>query len=221
MNIEKLKKLETDPSIINKYVGVSSFGKDRIIYLPLVIGIGILMFVAMAFLSDLTETVGITMLISLVVLALLCFGMVKIIANNTKKKLLAATNIAPTCVAKKIVGNSAEAAFYCIYTTNEGRHDETFIDRMAEKIDLIIANPQTQVEKEIAILFRPDFIKPNEFAKKLPLSFTENKEVWRKQISFVATSKEIKEKIREEDDKFAMVAIIPENARFLTDYYTQ
>lgn len=72
MNIEKLKKLETDPSIINKYVGVSSFGKDRIIYLPLVIGIGILMFVAMAFLSDLTETVGMTMLISLVVLALLC-----------------------------------------------------------------------------------------------------------------------------------------------------
>ncbi|KFC22890.1 hypothetical protein [Chryseobacterium sp. FH1] len=220
MNIEKLKKLETDSTIINKYIGVSSFGHNRIIYLPLVIGIGLLMFVAMAFFSDLTETVGMTMLIVLVAVGLLCFGLVKIIADSTKKKLLATTNIAPISVAKIIVGNATERVFYCIYTTDENRHDESFIDRIAEKIDIATENPQTPMDKEIAILFRPDFIKPNEFAKKLPLAFTENIVVWRKQVSFVASPKTVNEKIREEGDKFPMVTIIPENARFLSDYYT-
>ncbi|WDF45726.1 hypothetical protein PQ459_12555 [Chryseobacterium sp. KACC 21268] len=220
MNIEKLKKLETDSTIINKYIGVSSFGHNRIIYLPLVIGIGLLMFVAMAFFSDLTETVGMTMLIVLVAVAILCFGLVKIIADSTKKKLLATTNIAPISVAKIIVGNATERVFYCIYTTDENRHDESFIDRIAEKIDIAMENPQTPMNKEIAILFRPDFIKPNEFAKKLPLAFTENIVVWRKQVSFVASPKTVNEKIREEGDKFPMVTIIPENARFLSDYYT-
>ena len=220
MNIEKLIKLETDSAIINKYIGVSSFGHNRIIYLPLVIGIGLLMFVAMAFLSDLTETVGMTLLIILVAISILCFGLVKIIADSTKKKLLATTNIAPISVAKVIVGNATESVVYCIYTTDENRHDENCIDRIAEKIDIATDNPQTAMDKEISILFRPDFIKPNEFAKKLPLAFTENIAVWRKQVSLVATSKDIKEKIREEDDKFPMVTIIPENARFLSDYYT-
>lgn len=219
MNIEKLRKLETDSAIINKYIGVSSFGQNRIIYLPMVIGIGLLMFVAMAFLSDLTETVGMTLFLILVVVALLCFGLVKIIADSTKKKLLAKTTLAPISVAKIIVGNATENVFYCIYTTDENRHDENFIDRIAEKIDIATENPQNPVNKEISILFRPDFIKPNEFAKKLPLDFTENKVVWRKQVSLVATSKYIKEKIREEDDKFPMIAIVPENGRFLSDYY--
>ncbi|TDX86447.1 hypothetical protein [Epilithonimonas xixisoli] len=218
MNIEKLKKLETDSAIINKYIGVSSFGHNKIIYLPLVIGIGLLMFVAMAFISDLTETIGMTMLI--VAVALLCFGLVKIIADSTKKKLLATTSIAPISIAKIIVGNATENVFYSIYTSDENRHDENFIDRIAEKIDIATENPQTAMDKEIAILFRPDFIKPNEFAKKLPLAFTENIVVWRKQVSFVASPKTVNEKIREEGDKFPMVTIIPENARFLSDYYT-
>lgn len=220
MNIEKLKKLETDSTIINKYIGVSSFGQNRIIYLPLVIGIGLLMFVAMAIFSDLTEAVGMTMLIVLVAVALLCFGLVKIIADSTKKKLLATTSIAQISVAKIIVGNATERVFYCIYTTDENRHDENFIDRIAEKIDIATENPQTPMDKEIATLFRPDFIKPNEFAKKLPLAFTENIVVWRKQVSFLASPKTVNEKISEEGDKFPMVTIIPENARFLSDYYT-
>lgn len=55
MNIEKLKRLETSQDIVTKYAGMSSFGKNRIVYLPLLVGIGLLMFVAMAIFSDLTE----------------------------------------------------------------------------------------------------------------------------------------------------------------------
>lgn len=220
MNIEKLRNLETDSAIINKYIRISSFGKNKIIYLPLVTGIGLLMFVAMAFISDLTETISMTLLIILCAIALLCFGLVKIIADSTRNKMLAITNTAPISIAKIIVGNSNESVFYSIYTTDENRHNEDFITRISDKIDLALENPQTPLEKEIGILFRPDFIKPNEFAKKLPLAFTENIVVWRKQVSLVAISKEIKDKIREDNDHFPMVTIVPENARFLADYYS-
>jgi len=219
MNIEKLKRLETSQDIVTKYAGMSSFGKNRIVYLPLLIGIGLLMFVAMAIFSDLTETVGVQTLIALSVVSLICFVLVKVIANAAKKKMIAETTFAPTCIAKKIAGNDAEMAYFCIYITGEKRHYETLIDEIAEKIDAAIQNPQNATDKEIFNLFRPDFIKPNEFAKKLPLAFTDNIVVWRKQVSFVGTSKEIKQQIEDDGGKFAMVAIVPENARFLSDYY--
>ena len=94
------------------------------------------------------------------------------------------------------------------------------MDKIAEKIDIAIENPQNATDKEVANLFRPDFANPNEFAKKLPLAFTDNIILWRKQVSFMAVSKEINQKIEDEDGKFAMVAIVPENARFLFEYYT-
>ena len=140
-------------------------------------------------------------------------------ANNTKKKMIAETTVAPTSIAKKIVGNDNEKAYSCIYITGENRHNETLLDEIAEKIDLAIVSPINSTDKEVANLFRPDFIKPNEFAKKLPLAFTNNNIVWCKQVSFMATPKEITQKIEDEGGKFAMVTLVPENARFLSDYY--
>ena len=220
MNIEKLKSLETDPNIVKKYIGISSFGKNRIVYLPMLIGIALLMFVLMAVFSDLTATIGMPILVALTVVSLICFVLVKVIANATKKKMIAETTVAPTSIAKKIAGNENEKVYFCIYITGEHRHYETLLDEIAEKIDIAIQNPQNATDKEVANLFRPDFANPNEFAKKLPLAFTDNIIVWRKQVSFMAVSKEINQKIEDEDGKFAMVAIVPENARFLFEYYT-
>lgn len=220
MNIEKLKSLEKDPNIVKKYVGISSFGKNRIVYLPLLIGIGLLMFVLMAIFSNLTETIGMATIIAMCIVSLICFVLVKVISNATKKKMIAETTVAPTSIARKIVGNDNEMAYSCIYITGEHRHYETLLDEIAEKIDIAIQTPQNSTDKEVANLFRPDFINPNEFAKKLPLAFTDNIIVWCKQVSFKAISKEINQKIEDEDGKFAMVAIVPENARFLFEYYT-
>ncbi|RZL34213.1 MAG: hypothetical protein EOO96_10575, partial [Pedobacter sp.] len=72
MNIEKLKSLETDPNIVKKYIGISSFGKNRIVYLPMLIGIALLMFVLMAVFSDLTATIGMPLLVALTVVSLIC-----------------------------------------------------------------------------------------------------------------------------------------------------
>lgn len=219
MDIERLKRLETDPNVVKKYVGISSFGKNKIVYLPLLVGILLLMFVLMAVFGDLTATIGMSNLIALSAVSVVCFILVKVISNATKKKLLAETSSAPTCVAKKIVGNDAEMAYFCIYITGENRHQEALLDAIAEKIGFAIGNPQNAVDKEVATLFRPDFLKPNEFAKKLPLAFTDQVEVWRKQVSFISASKETRQKIEDEQGKFAMVAIVPENAQFLADYY--
>lgn len=219
MNIERLKELENNTDIIKKYVGISSFGKNRIIYLPLIIGIGLLLFIAMTFLSDLVETVGFNTIIILTIISIICFVLVKLIANATKKKLLLETKSTPICVAKIVAGNSSEQAFYCIYTTSDKRHDIEFIDHIVEKIDSAIQSPQSKIEKEVSNLFRPDFIKPNEFGKIIPLEFTENIEVWRKQVLFASMPKNIKEQIKSDNDKFAMIALVPENARFLFEYY--
>lgn len=219
MNIDILKSLESDQGIIQKYIGISSFGKNRIVYLPLITGIGLLLFVVLAILNNLTETIGMPVIIGTSVVIIVCFVLVKIIAASTKKKLLAETKHAPTCVAKKVVGNDTASVYYCIYTTTEKRHDEAFIDRITDKIHNAIQQSQTPIEKDVSNLFRPDFIKPNEFGKRLPAAFTENIEVWRKQVSFVGVQGTIIEKIKDDNDKFAMVAIIPENARLLLDYY--
>jgi len=221
MEIEKLKSLEKSQDIINKYVGISSFGKNRIVYLPMLIGIGLLMFVVMVFLGNVTETIGMPIIIGLIAVSILCFVMVKIISNATKKKLLLETKSAPTCIGKIVVGNDMEKVYHCIYTTEEHRHDEQFVDDIADKIWAAISNPSGPVEHQVVNLFRPDFIKPNEFSKKLPLLFTENKEVWTKQVSFKLATVQIMEQIKADEDKFAMVAIVAENARFLSDYYAK
>ncbi len=219
MDIQKLKNLETNTDIISKYAGLSSFGKNRIVYLPLLIGIGLLLFVILALANNLTETIGTAALIIVGVVAIICFVLAKIIATNTKKKVISETTFAPICVAKKIIGNTAKTNYYCIYTTGENRHNEEFINKISEKINNAIQKPENNIEKEIFNLFRPDFIKPNEFAKKLPLEFTENILVWRKQVSFLGMNTQILEKINNEDDQFGMIAIVPENAKFLFNYY--
>lgn len=220
MNTEKLKSLETNSNVIEKYAGASAFGKNRLIYLPLLLGIFLIIFIAMAFLSDLTETIGMMALVLMGAGALLCFVVVAMMASAAKKKMIAETTFAPTCIAKKLVGNQREEAYLCIYTTDGQRHSSEFLDEIAEKIGSAIEAPQNAIDKQVANLFREDFIKPNEFAKQLPLVFTDNVVVWRKQISFVGTPDHIKQKIEDENGNFAMVALVQENARFLFEYYT-
>lgn len=220
MNTEKLKSLETNSNVIEKYADVSAFGKNRLIYLPLLLGIFLIIFIAMAFLSDLTETIGMMALVLMGAGALLCFVVVAMMASAAKKKMIAEITFAPTCIAKKLVGNHREQAYLCIYTTDGQRHSSEFLDEIAEKIGSAIEAPQNAIDKQVANLFREDFIKPNEFAKQLPLAFTNNVVVWRKQISFVGTPDQIKQKIEDENGNFAMVALVPENARFLFEYYT-
>lgn len=163
--------------------------------------------------------VGTIPLIIAGVVALICFLIVRSMATAAKSKLIGETKTASTSVAKKIVGNENEEAYDYIYITGEHWHNEALIDDLAQKILSAIARPQNNIEKEVARLFPVTFINTGEFAKQLPQSFTNNIPVWKKQIKLKAVPGEIKQNIRDEDGKFAVVAMNPEYAMLLQEYY--
>lgn len=74
-------------------------------------------------------------------------------------------------------------------------------------------------EQQVNKLFRIDLAKPGEFAKKLPLSFTDGITVWRKQFALGTLPKNIQQQIEENDRLFWVVAINPENAKVFYEAY--
>ena len=219
MDLIKLKELEQNKSIIEKYIKSASFGKNKLMYLPLCIGLGLAFFIIFVVFDGMIKQIGILPLVILSVICICCFITVKIINNASLKKIKAVTHYAPLCVARKIYGNDNEQVYYCIYTSGDKRHDTEFINSIAEKIFAIPHNTNNSIEKQINKLFHIDLTKPNEFAKKLPIEFTEGETIWRRQFSLFSLSKEIKQKIEEDKGNFVVVAINPENAKFVHDYY--
>lgn len=112
------------------------------------------------------------------------------------------TTIAPISIAKKVYGNDAQNIYYCIYSTGEMRHDSDFINHIAEKIFAIPTNTKDKVAREILNLFKIDFANPGEFAKKLPLAFTEGVQVWRRQFALGVLPKDFQQKILDHDEQF-------------------
>lgn len=221
MDIQKLKQMEQDPEILKRYIGISSFGRNRLIYLPLVAGIGILIFLFLIFTGDMMNEIGSAVIIGSALLSILCFVTVWLMAKRDKQKLHAETTTAPVSIGKIVAGNDNQKVHYCIYATRENRHNEELIDRVKDNIEAACANRSTSAEKKVFDLFRPDDIKPGEFAKKLPLEFTENVEIYRKQVSFKSVSDQVLKQIMETDGgKFPLITIIDENAQFLKEYYS-
>lgn len=102
----------------------------------------------------------------------------------------------------------------------EKRHDEQFMERIRHKILHLEDNTKDSTERKVKNLFLADFIMPGEFAKKLPLEFTEQTLVWRTQFTLSHIPKHITAMMSSDAGKFAVVGIIPENPKFITEYYT-
>ena len=214
MDIDKaqINKLETDIAIINKYVKSSSFGNNKFMYFPLLIGIALSFFLIYSVYDGLTQTIGIFTVWILFAITILCFILVIVINHIEYKKMKKEIQIAPICIAKKIYGNDKQNIYYCIYTTEQKRHDETFINNIAEKILAISPHTKDITERQVNKLFQVDLVKPGEFAKKLPLSFTDGVNVWRRQFTLNNLSK------NSENNKFFwVVAINPENAKLFIE----
>lgn len=219
MDKTQINKFENDSTIIGKYVKSAAFGKNKLMYFPLVIGIGLLFFLIFIVFDGLTQTVGVSTLGILAAITILCFMSVILINRSVLKKLKEETKFAPLCIAKKIYGNDDQNIYYCIYTSEEKRHDETFINDIANKIFAIPSDTKDSTEKQILSLFKIDLAKPGEFAKKLPLSFTNGVTVWRKQFALGPLPKNIQQQIEDNNGQFWVVAINPENAKLFIEMY--
>ena len=220
MDSTQFGKFEHNRTIIEKYVKSSAFGKNKAVYIPLVVGIGLLCFLALAIFEGLVETIGIGVVAGLSAAVVICFILVAIINRSARIKLSQETQMAPVCIAKKVYGNDAQNIYYCIYNTGEKRHDSFFIETIAEKIFAISGNTDDKTEKAILELFKMDFIKPGEFAKKLPLAFTDGTEVWRRQFALGTLPKETQRQIEDNNGQFCVVAISSENPRILTEQFS-
>lgn len=184
------------------------------------IGIGLLCFLALAIFGGLIETIGIGVITLLSAIVVVCFILVAVINRSAGKKLSQETQMAPVCIAKKVYGNDMQNIYYCIYSTGEKRHDGVFIDTIAEKIFAIPGNTDDKIERDLLELFKIDFANPGEFAKKLPLAFTNGVEVWRRQFALGAFSKDAQRQIEGNAGQFAVVAIRSENPRILREQFS-
>ncbi|ULT26955.1 hypothetical protein KUH03_09105 [Sphingobacterium sp. E70] len=88
MKTTHLGKFEHDRTIIDKYVKSSAFGKNKLVYAPLIIGIGLLCFLAFAIFEGLVETIGIGIISILSVIVVVCFILVAVINRSAHKKTL-------------------------------------------------------------------------------------------------------------------------------------
>lgn len=215
MNTQQISAYENNPEIIQKYINSSAFGTNKIVYLPLIVGIGLAMFLGFMYFDGLIVELGNSLAIVLAVLTIICFVCVFLINSAAKKKLSAETKFAPISIAKKIYGNDSQNLYYCIYAEGDKRHDQVFIERIAEKIFAIPNNTSDATEKEVNKLFRQDLANPNEFGKTLPAAFTEGVRVWRKQFGLSALEKSKQQKIEDNNQEFLVVIINPENAKIL------
>ncbi|WP_343565369.1 hypothetical protein [Sphingobacterium sp.] len=220
MDTTQLGTFEHDRTIIDKYVKSSAFGKNKLVYFPLIIAIGLLCFIALAIFEGMVEAIGIGVISVLSAIVVLCFVWVVVINRSAYKKLNEETTMAPVCIAKKVYGNDGNNVYYCIYSTGQTRHDSFFIDTIAQRIFAISANTNDKIEKEVLNLFKIDFAKPGEFAKQLPLAFTDGVEVWRRQFALGNLPKNAQQQIEDNDGQFAVVTILPENARILTEQFS-
>lgn len=212
MDLSTIDQYENDKEIIEKYVKKSAFGKSKWIYLPLLVCAFSLIILILCIVMGMLSQLGSFTIIILVSTILVCIILMFLINRRAYLTLKKETSYAPICIAQKIYGNPEQNVGYAIYTCGEKRHDREFINRIAQKIFEIEKVPSLEVQKQINQLFKKDFVKPGEFAKLLPLSFTENIPVWRRQF-FLPNLEE------KENFQFPVVVISEENAKIFKEFY--
>lgn len=127
MNSTEINRLEHDPQVIRDYVKKSAFGKNKLVYLPLVIGIMICVFLAFVIYEGMMQEIGYTLVAVLAAVAVICFVSVSLINRDAHKKLSQQTDFVPICVAQKIYGEDSGNNYYAIYTCGSKRHDAALL----------------------------------------------------------------------------------------------
>jgi len=212
---DTLKKLENNSEIKKKYAGAGSWGQNKIVYLPTLLGV----FSAagsyfMYELSKMDNSYNIYIYACLVV-AVICVVAVVQIQKNAKKKVLASIENVPVCIAKKVYGNDNAEIYYGIYTTGNRRHDIDFIESIADKIFNIDSEPDGKLKRKIRNMFGEKFASPNALSILLPTAFTYGENVYQGQFRFQHIGQEMKNVISENNDQFIVVAFNDTNAQQL------
>lgn len=216
-DLSRIRAYETDPEIVKKYVRSGAIGQNRLVYLPLIAGMMLVFFLGYSAYDGLLPTIGYGVAGVCAVIAVLCFLAVGVIIKKDRQKLSAIINTAPICIAKIIYGNESARTYYAIYTTGEKRHDEAFINVMAEKIKNISSGDPSF--SRINSLFKIKLSQPGIFGEQLPLEFTEGVPVWRREFSLSGLSEKQFAAVREDNGQFYVVAVRDESAKFFIENY--
>lgn len=199
---ELLDRLERNEDLKKTYAGQGSFGQNKLIALPIIIGI-FAAFIAysMYSLSKTDPNYSIYTMISAAIVVI-CIIAVVIMQSKAKKHVLANLENVKACLGKKIYGNDQSQVYYCIYTLGNKRHDAVFLDSIADKIFNIDAEPDQQMQSKINKLFRPNLEEMNAAPALLPVEFTLGEQVYKKEFTFSALDSQMKENIKENNDQF-------------------
>lgn len=202
---QTLLDLEQNIEIKKSYATIGSFGQNKILAVPVVVGI--LTAFSSYFFYDLSRTDPDYHLYMVSSVAILIICIVAAIIIQRKAKQVTITNIdsVPVCIARKMYGNDAGQIYFGIYTLGNRRHDAGFIEEVAQKIFQIEEQPDAQLTKKIADLFAPRFEETNGPSVSLPHELCGGEEVYVGQFNFRQFSKEMKNKIAADEDKFAVI----------------
>ncbi|WP_027385967.1 hypothetical protein [Chryseobacterium gregarium] len=210
-----LNLLETNDDLKKSYADQGSLGYNKLIALPVVVAF-IAAFGAYFFydMSKTDPTYNIYFQISTAIIVICVIAAVMIQAG-VKKNVLGKLDDVKICLAKKIYGNDQTKVYYSLYTTGRMRHDEDFLESMADKIFNIDAEPDKQLQNKINKMFRPDLEGMNATPILLPLAFTNGEKVYKKEFSFSSIDPHMQESIRENNDKFIVLSFHSGNAVLL------
>lgn len=213
---EVLQKLESNSEIKKKYAGAGSWGQNKIVYLPTILGV--ISACAAYFMYDLAKTDSSfnTYLYSCIIVAIVCLVAVIFIQKDAKKKVLENIENIPVCIAKKVYGNDSSELYYGIYTTGDKRHDIDFIETIADKIFNIDREPDEKLKRKIKSMFGEKLAKPQGAPSVLlPKEITQGENVYQGYFRFAHVGDEMKNIIKDNNDKFIVVVFNDINAQQL------
>ncbi|KFF02534.1 hypothetical protein [Chryseobacterium luteum] len=214
-NITLLNLLETNDDLKKSYADQGTLGYNKLIALPVIVAF-IATFGAYFFYgiskTDPTYTSYFQISIAIIVI---CVVAVVMIQARAKKNVLGNLDDAKICLAKKIYGNSQTKVYYSIYTTGRMRHDEDFLESIADKIFEIDAEPNKQFQNKINKMFKPNLEGMNATPILLPIPFTNGEKVYKKEFSFSSLDQHMQENIQENNDKFIVLSFHSGNAVLL------
>ncbi|TDQ11424.1 hypothetical protein [Pedobacter metabolipauper] len=198
---ELLIDLEKETELKKRYAVAGSLGQNKLVAIPLVI-IALCAFGAYYFYSmsgvDASSRTYLMVCIAIIVISLIV--MIRMFKSSIGESLARLDDV-PVCLAKQVYGNDQSETYYCIYTTGALRHNADFIEAVADKISNLEEEPDAEIRKIIDRLFEPSFTGDKILAELLPLEFTFNEEVYRKEIRFMHLSSAMKQAIAENNGK--------------------
>ncbi|UIR57539.1 hypothetical protein LZQ00_06890 [Sphingobacterium sp. SRCM116780] len=210
-----LEKLERNSEIKKKYAVLGSWGQNKVVYLPTILGLFSAAGIYPIYDLSKTDSSFNTYLYICVIVAIICLIAVIFIQKDAKKKVIENIENVPVCIAKKVYGNDNAEIYYGIYTTGNKRHDLDFIESIADKIFNIDQEQDEKLKRKIKNMFGEKFAQPNSMSILLPSAFTEGENVYQGQFSFLHFSKEVKDIIENNNDKFIVIAFNDINAQLL------